>query len=269
MISGNYKNTKLLLLKHRKEMEAANQRPASRSPQPIQNESRVIQRGLDNYGPSYPHFDSRLQRPIKPESNAHPITNNIYRPYTPDRPVDNNRHRSTSQVSIHSTRSANWMPEYKYIGKSEKKVFANKADLRFDITDINNKKRKFKYSFERENPRDKQKLLTYLKAQNLDKYSRELPVRQINEVVDYHRGIYRPEESKFMEGNPNGNSYAVHQNNSTYKRIDKMKMLLRKEAHNLIGDNAVIVRGGGSRTPDHNGRHNGNNTGKSDKRGFK
>ena len=248
MPSANYQNTKLLLMKLRRENEAKSPRPLSPVPAPSPQISQIMSKAPKPQTPTYQPYSSKFDRPVQREVRNQPACTDKNRPQTPNPNPKPAHPRDLSNTSTRSTRSVNFMPEYKHIGKSEKKLYVNKPDLRFDITDINNKKRKFKYSFEKEHPRDRQKLLNYLKAQNLDKYSKELPERKIREVVDYGRGIHRPEESKFMEGNPNGNSYIVHQNNSTYRKIDQMKMMLKKEAHNLMADHAVITRGG--RTPD-------------------
>lgn len=267
MISGNYKNTKLLLMQLRRDADQPNSRPLSHSPQPAHHESRIVNHNVHRLNAGNNHYDSSFNMNFRPEGPIQRDYKNMPSGTMPYGRADYNRERSASNVSTRSTQSANLLPGHKYVGKSEKKVYVNKADLRFDITDINNKKRKFKYSFERENPRDKEKLQNYLKAQNLDKYSKELPVRHINEVVDYKRGIYRPEESKFMESNPNNSSYVAHQNNSTYKRIDQMKMLLRKEAHNVLGDNIVITRDGNRCMPGRTATMR--NTSRSPNRGYK
>ena len=240
MLSGNYEHTKYLLAKLRKEKESRSCRQLSPSPTPLPKESQVISRGVGDYVPSYQPYISRYD---KPNQNEHSGMNHSR---TIERKKQAPQQRASSNVS---TKSLGFIPEYKYVGKCEKKLYCNKPDLRFDITDINQKKRKFKYSFERENPRDREKLLKYLKAQNLDKYSKELPERPICEKVDYCRKTCRPEESGYMDENPNHQSYLIHQNNSTYKRIDQMKLMLKKEAHNLIEDNVVICRTGSSKTP--------------------
>lgn len=243
MLNGNYSNTKLLLMKLRRDNETNYQRTVSASPIETPRESRINHRDYEDHQHRLgrPYISGTSTKKFE-EVRPHKVTMHEQRTRLGMVQAETRQQRDNSRTSAISQKSDNYLPEDKPVGRSEKRIYANKADLRYDISDINNKKRKFIYSFEREHPRDKERLANYLKAQNLDKYSKALPERPVDGVVDYRKGIYKPEESRFMEGNPNNNSYLIHQNNSTVRRIDQMKRLLKNEACNIIDNNAIILR---------------------------
>ncbi len=141
-----------------------------------------------------------------------------------------------------SNNSQTIIPAYKYDGKSSRKVYTNKADLRYDIRDINQKKKHYIKIPEQQKERENQKLKNYLKAQNIDVYEKKLPKKRITEVIDYGRKNYRPEESSYMNNYIKRSGYNVNAENQTVRRIDKMKQLLQKEAHFNINYNPVILR---------------------------
>lgn len=228
-----------MLMKLRRDNETNNRSALSVSRSPAPLESQVLNQGFERFkgfGGANAHKFEKLQ---KREAQIKQIPS---KPQITDTKNSCTYNKESRDASVRSTRSDNNIHGYAYSGRGDKRLFVNKADLRFDITDINEKKRKFKYTFEKEHPKDKERLLGYLKAQNLDRYSKALPEKPIEQVVDYGRGVYRPEQSKFMEVNPNNNSYIVHQNNSTIRRLDEMKQMMRTEAHVTLGDVPIIVR---------------------------
>lgn len=77
-------------------------------------------------------------------------------------------------------------PIYKPLGKSTTKDFSHKADLRFDVRDINQKK--INVPYHQPDPRLEKKHLEYLKKQNLHLFDKYIPGEEIEKNVFYFEG---------------------------------------------------------------------------------
>ena len=77
-------------------------------------------------------------------------------------------------------------PIYKPLGKSTTKDFTHKADLRFDVRDINQKKINAPYY--QPDPRLEKRHLEYLKKQNLHLYDKFIPSDEIEKNVFFFEG---------------------------------------------------------------------------------
>ena len=176
------------------------------------------------------------RNPLLPETHDLEPARGGKRYFFGDKSVEKLQGRSTSN------NSQTIIPQYKYDGKSGRRVFTNKADLRYDIRDINQKKKHYIKIPEGQKAREEEKLKKYLKAQNLDVYSKRLPDKKITRVVDFGRKNYRPEDSSYMQNYIRRSGYNVNVDNPVVRKMDKMKSLLQKEAHYNINYNPVVLR---------------------------
>lgn len=251
-----YLGTKLMLAKlrrQREERERSRELSKSISARSHQNDKKIpstSQRKLEKPMRKSMTFMRRSQTPR--ERSTTPSRRNPLLPETHDiEPPRGGKRYFFDEKSVErlkgkqrsaSNNSQTIIPSYKYDGKSGRKIFTNKADLRFDIRDINDKKKHYIKIPEQQKAREGEKLNKYLKAQNLDVYEKKLPQKKITQVIDYGRKNYRPEESSYMNNYIRRSGYGVNADNQTVRRIDKMKQLLQKEAHYNVNYNPVILR---------------------------
>lgn len=149
-------------------------------------------------------------------------------------------------------------PNYRPVGTSYTKNFSHKADLRFDVRDINRKSPKLKVEHD---PRIDQKHLAYLKAQNLHLYDKYIPADEIakkqyffeGERVELDPRVYGPPFKRSLSARVADNEEflrtARFRNNpdpNTTQR-ETFEHEQRKEAHAKFSNEPVIIREKGVR----------------------
>jgi hypothetical protein len=192
-----------------------------------------------------------------------PLAN--YADVSPNRNVQVARHNDATSTKGRSE-SRSITPEYKYVGATEKKSYTHKADLRYEVTDINQKKSRWAH-LAKPSPKEIEQLNNYKHLQQLDKYDRGISPNLINKEVQFHNGR-RIDATKIVRSNSQTNvpgpllrpsvyDYA----NSALKNLDKDHYVKKREAEFFMQNNPMVLRDGQQTTykptntqPTHNPR---------------
>jgi hypothetical protein len=119
----------------------------------------------------------------------------------------------SADILLRKNPEGNYHPEYKCVGKNEKKQFIHKEDGRFNVKDINDKKRRI-WPWEKN---IKEQILKNNRNENFDKL--QLPKLKINKSVEYILSNKKIESVKNADTD-------LYRNN-----VDKFKNNLKHEAY--------------------------------------
>lgn len=137
--------------------------------------------------------------------------------FEPERPKSNNA-RVWYQPKTPQPR-----PE-KFAAKSHKKEYLKKPDLRFDVKDINEKKRKYFYPWEDRNHVSEDEK-QYKHHQKVDVYSRQLPEKDIKEGFDFHHLNFQ---------------HNINTTSKTKQKMNRIKDMQREEALQVFKNDKVL-----------------------------
>jgi len=160
-------------------------------------------------------------------------------------PQPNRNNDATSTKSRSYSRSTT--PEYKYVGVTEKKSYNNKPDLRYEVSDINQKKSRWAH-LAKPDPKEEARLKGYKHLQQLDTYQRELSPNLINKEVVFKNG-HRVDAPKVARSNSQTNipgpllrpsiyDYA----NTALKNLDQNHYIKKQEAEFFMQNTPMVLR---------------------------
>lgn len=183
------------------------------------------------------------------EHNPSMIANNPIANYAEVSP--NRNHQANRNNDARSTKSQSQSrsitPEYKYVGVTEKKSYNNKPDLRYEVTDINQKKSRWAH-LAKPDPSMQEQVKNYKHLQQLDKYERGLSPNLISKEVEFKNG-HRVDAPKVVRSNSQNNiagpllrpsvyDYA----NSALRNFDQNHYVKKQEAEFFMQNNPMVLR---------------------------
>jgi hypothetical protein len=184
------------------------------------------------------------------QHNPSMLANNPLANYADVSPARNNQaNRQNDATSTKSKGEARSMtPEYKFIGKSEKKSYANKADLRYEVSDINQKKSRWAHLI-KPNQKEIDQVKNYKHLQQLDKYDRGISPGLITKEVEFKNG-HRIDAPKIPRSNSQTNVQGPLYRPTVYdyanpvlKNFDQNHYIKKQEAEFFMQNNPMILRG--------------------------
>ena len=132
---------------------------------------------------------------LKNQTNAVDFMNDL------SKSTDSLDNKTKKDILLKNRNRRDCSADYKFIGKSEKKEFTNKKDLRYDVLDINQKNINF-VPKELQNDKDYENYRTKINNANLFGYMPEIYNRRIDRLAVFDRGrrVWRSRSQIHLKG---------------------------------------------------------------------